>query len=351
MISVIIPAYNAAKKIVCCIESLLNQTYQDWELIIIDDGSTDNTLDVCQTFHDKRIQVYHKPNGGVSSARNTGLTYAKGEYIAFVDADDYLEPMYLEHLNQGSDYDLSITGFCYDKEPEKTNLLLELIDKSSIAKSLSDLIDSDQLCYPWGRMFKRSIIEQYHIRFNEKMRFAEDNVFNWEYLCHINSLRLDSTQKDYHKSSDEGGSGYNLSFEEMDYVDGQLFMLSQKLEKYYGIMLQLQTKQLMHVLFLKDMLSLTATQWLDYYKKYHPCGTKSDGLDFIMGTVYYMSLVGIAKEKQFLDKESGMKRLDAFLDCPLRLLIHSKIKTRFLIPFIKLHLFSLSGYIIDKLIK
>lgn len=127
-------------------------------------------------------------------------------------------------------------------------------------------------------------------------------------------------------------------------------MLSQKLESYYGIKLQLQTKQLMHVLFLKDMLSLTATYWFDYYRKYHPCGTKSEGLDFIMGAVYYMSLVGIAKEKQYLDKKLRMRRLDAFLDCPLRLLVYSKIKTRFLIPFIKFHLFSLSGYVIDKLI-
>ena len=220
-----------------------------------------------------------------------------------------------------------------------------------MGRELSKLINADQLCYPWGRLFKRSIIEQNHIRFNEKMRFAEDNVFNWEYLCHINSLRIDTTQKDYHKSSDEGGAGYNLSFEEMDYVDGQLFMLSQKLESYYGIKLQLQTKQLMHVLFLKDMLSLTATYWFDYYRKYHPCGTKSEGLDLIMGAVYYMSLVGIAKEKQYLDKKLRMRRLDAFLDCPLRLLVYSKIKTRFLIPFIKFHLFSLSGYVIDKFIK
>lgn len=351
MISVIIPAYNAAKTIVCCVESLLSQTYQDWELIIMDDGSTDNTLDVCQSFQDKRIQVYHKPNGGVSSARNYGMTYAKGEYIAFVDADDYLEPMYLEHLYQGSEYDLSITGFCYGNEPEKSKLSLKLTDKSSIANSLSDLINADQLCYPWGRLFKRSIIEQNHIRFNKKMRFAEDNVFNWEYLCHIDSLRIDSTQKDYHKSSDEGGSGYNLSFEEMDYVDGQLFTLSQKLERYYGIKLQLQTKQLMHVLFLQDMLSLTATQWFDYYKKYHTYGTKSEGYDFIMGTVYYMSLVSIAYEESFQDKILKMNKLGLFLDSPFRLLIYSKIKTRFLIPFIKLHLYKLSALAIAKLIK
>lgn len=351
MISVIIPAYNAARTIRRCIQSVLDQTYTEWEMIIVDDGSKDDTLDICQSYDDSRIRFLHKENGGVSSARNHGLKFAQGDYIAFIDSDDFIEADYLEHLSQGLDYDIVISGFCYENTPESSSFHLKLANREAVGRELSKLINADQLCYPWGRLFKRSIIETYHIRFDEAMRFAEDNVFNWEYLCHINSLRIDTTQKDYHKSSDEGGAGYNLSFEEMDYVDGQLFMLSQKLESYYGIKLQLQTKQLMHVLFLKDMLSLTATYWFDYYRKYHPCGTKSEGLDFIMGSVYYMSLVGIAKEKQYLDKKLRMRRLDAFLDCPLRLLVYSKIKTRFLIPFIKFHLFSLSGYVIDKLIK
>lgn len=351
MISVIIPAYNADRTIRRCIQSVLDQTYTEWEMIIVDDGSKDDTLDICQSYDDSRIRVLHKENGGVSSARNHGLKFAQGDYIAFIDSDDFIEADYLEHLSQGLDYDIVISGFCYENTPESSSFHLKLANREAVGRELSKLINADQLCYPWGRLFKRSIIETYHIRFDEAMRFAEDNVFNWEYLCHINSLRIDTTQKDYHKSSDEGGAGYNLSFEEMDYVDGQLFMLSQKLESYYGIKLQLQTKQLMHVLFLKDMLSLTATYWFDYYRKYHPCGTKSEGLDFIMGAVYYMSLVGIAKEKQYLDKKLRMRRLDAFLDCPLRLLVYSKIKTRFLIPFIKFHLFSLSGYVIDKLIK
>lgn len=351
MISVIIPAYDAVRTIRRCIQSVLDQTYTEWEMIIVDDGSKDDTLDICQSYDDSRIRVLHKENGGVSSARNHGLKFAQGDYIAFIDSDDFIEADYLEHLSQGLDYDIVISGFCYENTPESSSFHLKLANREAVGRELSKLINADQLCYPWGRLFKRSIIETYHIRFDEAMRFAEDNVFNWEYLCHINSLRIDTTQKDYHKSSDEGGAGYNLSFEEMDYVDGQLFMLSQKLESYYGIKLQLQTKQLMHVLFLKDMLSLTATYWFDYYRKYHPCGTKSEGLDFIMGAVYYMSLVGIAKEKQYLDKKLRMRRLDAFLDCPLRLLVYSKIKTRFLIPFIKFHLFSLSGYVIDKLIK
>lgn len=325
MISVIIPAYNAARTIRRCIQSVLDQTYTEWEMIIVDDGSKDDTLDICQSYDDSRIRVLHKENGGVSSARNHGLKFAQGDYIAFIDSDDFIEIDYLQHLSQGLGYDIVISGYCYENTPESSSFRLKLANREAVGCELSKLINADQLCYPWGRLFKRSIIETYHIRFDEAMRFAEDNVFNWEYLCHINSLRIDTTQKDYHKSSDEGGVGYNLSFEEMDYVDGQLFMLSQKLESYYGIKLQLQTKQLMHVLFLKDMLSLTATYWFDYYRKYHPCGTKSEGLDFIMGAVYYMSLVGIAKEKQYLDKKLRMRRLDAFLDCPLRLLVYEGV--------------------------
>lgn len=187
-----------------------------------------------------------------------------------------------------------------------------------------------------GRLFKRSIIELYHIRFDENMRFAEDNVFNWEYLCHIESLYIDTTHKDYHKSSDECGQGYNLSFEEMDYIDRRLFELSKKLEQRYKLQLKLDNKQLMHVLFLKDMLQLTASQWCEYYKKYHPQGTEKDGYDFVMRTIYYMSLIGFSKVKDKTAQRQMLARLNKFIDKPFTMLVNSSIKTRFLIPMIKI---------------
>ncbi len=181
------------------------------------------------------------------------------------------------------------------------------------------------------------------------MRFAEDNVFNWEFLCHAESIYIDSTQKDYHKSADEGESGYNLSFEEMEYVDSQLFKLANRLELYYNVPLNLGTKQLMHVLFLKDMLQLTASQWYEYYKKYHTKGTKSEGYSFIMQTIYYMTLAKISQTKDKSIKKQMLKQLDCFIDKPLTMLTSSSIKTRFLIPFVKMKLNGIVLKLINKM--
>ena len=91
-ISVIVPVYNAEKSLCRCIDSILTQTYQDFELLLIDDGSKDSSGAICDSYvaKDSRIKVFHKPNGGVSSARNLGIDNAQGEWLTFVDADDYL---------------------------------------------------------------------------------------------------------------------------------------------------------------------------------------------------------------------------------------------------------------------
>lgn len=351
MISVIVPAYNAEKTIGCCVKSILAQTYADFELILVDDGSKDATLDVCRSFDDSRIMVLHQENGGVSAARNKGLELAKGEYIAFVDSDDYIESDYLEKLSRGIGKDLAITGFCYDSKQESSSLVLSLSNKEEIGEHISTLINADQLCYPWGRLFKRFVIETFHIRFDESMRFAEDNVFNWEYLCHAESLYVDTTHKVYYKSSDEKGEGYGLSFEEIDYIDGRLFELSQKLEQHYQVPLRLDAKQLMHVLFLKDMLQLTASQWYEYYQKYHPNGTEKEGYSTIMETIYYMSLVDLARTESWRTKKEKLARLRYFLNHPVELMLSSKLKTRFLLPFIKLRLFKMSSWLVGRLMK
>ena len=96
-ISVIIPVYTAEKSLCRCIDSILTQTYQDFELLLIDDGSTDSSGAICDEYaeQDARIRVFHKENGGVSSARNVGLDNARGEWYAFVDSDDSVSPHYL----------------------------------------------------------------------------------------------------------------------------------------------------------------------------------------------------------------------------------------------------------------
>lgn len=117
MVSVIIPVYNGERTIKRCVNSVLAQSYKDFELILVDDGSTDGTSILLDSFDDSRVVVAHKVNGGVSSARNHGLDIAKGEYISFIDADDVVEENYLYNLMQGSDCDLSTTGFYYGNTP------------------------------------------------------------------------------------------------------------------------------------------------------------------------------------------------------------------------------------------
>lgn len=102
VVSIIVPGYNVEKYIITCLESIENQTYQNFEVIIIDDGSTDNTGNICDQFSkkDNRFKVWHTQNGGISKARNIGLEKAKGEYIVFIDSDDYVHKDYIKRLTE-----------------------------------------------------------------------------------------------------------------------------------------------------------------------------------------------------------------------------------------------------------
>ena len=152
-ISVIIPVYNCEKYLTQCIESVLNQTFQDFELILVDDGSHDSSPDICDNFRqkDERIQVIHKPNGGVSSARNEGIKVARGEYITFVDSDDYIEEEMMEYLyGQAQEHlaDIVVSG-----------LLMEYWDNGTIKETKvyriqnSKKYSAKELLEEWGQTF------------------------------------------------------------------------------------------------------------------------------------------------------------------------------------------------------
>ena len=116
MVSCIIPVYNTEKYLPRCIESVLAQTFVDWEMLLIDDGSTDASGSICDEYaaKDERIRVFHKENGGISSARNVGLNYAQGEWIFFVDSDDSLPKTSLESLlSRSSDANIIAGGFLF----------------------------------------------------------------------------------------------------------------------------------------------------------------------------------------------------------------------------------------------
>ena len=200
MISIIVPIYKAESFLSRCIESVFAQTYRNWELLLIDDGSPDKSGEICDEYalKDSRIRVFHKSNGGVSSARNPGLDNAEGEWISFLDSDDYLQPSFLEKLTgYYSTAELIISGskrFGY----EDTEYYIPQDKLYSKSEFVNGIFKRDPalnvifctISYPWGKILKRDIIIHHQLRFNESMKLSEDTCFMLEYLSHCTNIQM-----------------------------------------------------------------------------------------------------------------------------------------------------------------
>lgn len=162
-ISIIMPVYNKEKYIKKAIESILNQTFKDWEMLIIDDGSTDDSLAVCRIFEDPRIHVISTENSGVSHARNIGVDKAQGEYLTFVDGDDYLAADYLENLYI-EPYDMIIGGLTkVDKAGKVLASVVPELEKEHRMEKIAPCFYKEQLTtgiygFVAGKMVKRSLL-------------------------------------------------------------------------------------------------------------------------------------------------------------------------------------------------
>ena len=195
MISVIVPIYNAEISIKKCIESILNQTKKELEIILINDGSTDNTEEIIKTFKDKRIKYYKNKNQGIGKTRNFGIDKATGEYIMFLDSDDYMSNDECELLYKKSledDLDICICDFyrVYDDRKEETKLPNF---KSSSLKENPDIITEN--LNPWGKIFSKKLIKDNNIRFVENLKY-EDAPFVIEALC--NAKKIGKVNKPLH---------------------------------------------------------------------------------------------------------------------------------------------------------
>lgn len=198
-VSIIVPVYNSQSYLRKCIDSLLSQTYSDFEILLINDGSKDQSGYICDEYakKDNRIRVIHKANGGVSSARNRGLDEARGKYIMFCDGDDSVKPIYCEALvNLAKDYDdcLVIGGVTIlnDNRPERDMLCDEypLGETATLSnQAFCDLYvklnlhgNFQLLHMPTNKLFSRRIIEDYGLRFDPSIHYNEDIIFNLRYL-------------------------------------------------------------------------------------------------------------------------------------------------------------------------
>ena len=182
LISVIIPVYNVEKYIKRCLDSVINQTYKNLEIILVDDGTPDSSGAICDEYaeKDERIKVIHKENGGVSTARNAGLDIATGEYITFVDPDDYLSSdIYEKVILEFSENETDIICFSYtaiDDEGKNKSYIYDKKEVVGFDNLLFNMLLVDFNMSIWNKVYKRSVISDN--RFLENIKIAEDMYFN-----------------------------------------------------------------------------------------------------------------------------------------------------------------------------
>lgn len=188
-ISIIVPVYNAENYIDKCVDSILGQTFTDFELILIDDGSADHSPQLCDEYakRDNRIIVIHQKNAGVGAARNAGLDAARGEYVAFVDSDDWIDLSFLEKCMeniQRANCDVCIAGFYFVNEnvvkPRKLGQDIEFRSSCITPLQVKELLENVLISNIWGKLYRRCIIGQ--TRFDTSVNFGEDLRFCFELL-------------------------------------------------------------------------------------------------------------------------------------------------------------------------
>lgn len=198
-LSIIIPVYNAAAHIERCVNSILAQTFTDFEAIFVNDGSTDDAPDWIrkQSAKDARIVLVDKPNGGVSSARNMGISKAIGEWVTFLDSDDWLQPGYLQDLfsatQNESDVDFVVDGFQRVSDQGAvlyTEIFPAQLLKATDTAQIFNRLRLHDYGYCWAKMYRKSILDKRSDWFNVKLTLYEDTLFVFEYLLHCNKVQF-----------------------------------------------------------------------------------------------------------------------------------------------------------------
>lgn len=204
-ISIIVPVYKAEAYLHRCVDSILAQTFTEWEMILVDDGSPDRSGEICDEYalRDDRIKVFHKQNGGPSSSRNLGIEHAQGKYIWFVDSDDWIEHGALRRIFNVMDNSNADVCFFYLNPISNSEVQvpfdfksivgnnvdgIHYVGKQECAKAFVEIEMIGGMGWTWNKWFKKSIIDENHIRFDTRFAIQEDHLFTLSYLLHINHV-------------------------------------------------------------------------------------------------------------------------------------------------------------------
>lgn len=218
LISVVVPVYNAASTIEKCVVSIRNQSYRNLNIVLIDDGSADDSLNICRQLasSDSRIRVFHQENGGVSSARNHGIRKAHGRYICFIDSDDWVDPDYISilfsNMTRGGLSACNLTMYDGREDESWTKRM------SVVQAQISVLACEGMEGFPVNKMFDLSLIKEKHIFFSEEITICEDVLFSIHYLRFCYGSVSYAGKRPYHYvKTDHGATNSRFTFyEKMD---------------------------------------------------------------------------------------------------------------------------------------
>lgn len=237
LVSIIVPVYNAKKYLSRCIDSILGQSFTNFELLLINDGSQDNSGKICDGYaaNDNRVRVFHKENGGVSAARNYGMDNATGKYVCFVDADDWVDKDYLKQLLPNAEEEMVVCSIRYEGNTNK-NLCIsnKKRNKECIESTLHQMIDHMAICSPCCKIMRRDIIERDQIRFDTDVSAGEDMLFICDYFsAGIENIRTISLPLyHYYVVDNESLSHRIVDFETTEYI---LDCIKERIDKLSGV--------------------------------------------------------------------------------------------------------------------
>lgn len=255
MVSIIVPIYNSEKKLARCIESIINQTYRDIEILLIDDGSQDSSSAICQSYtsKDNRVKYFLKKNEGAASSRNYGLSRAVGDFVQFVDSDDYIDPMMTELMvrrqeSAGSDW--VICGMRAFTEYNSTYSQYENVDVcvQEFYKYIIKYLSKAILHSCCNKLYVKNKI---HSLMNSEYRWGEDFIFNIEYLKNVESITIVEDQLYHYDCSNESVTRSKYQ--------PQNFYIVQRYKHAYEVLNALyaskEVDSLLSALFIKEILS------------------------------------------------------------------------------------------------
>ena len=313
-ISIIIPIYNAEKYIKRCVSSVIDQSYNKLEILLVNDGSTDNSLNICEAFatKDNRINIISQDNGGVSKARNTGLRLAKGEYVIFLDSDDYMLPDMCKTMLDVLHSKQADCVICGIQEPEGGLWCPQRnIDYSTLEDFKRDFIyqlNTELLSPCWNKIFKRQLITNL---FNVDISFGEDLIFDLEYLNNCSRLSFITTPLVYHEKQVAGSLVTKTGLQRL-----------MDIEKIHQVIMQ----------FAEENISQ------DLHKKY------------IRDLTVYIRFIFLDKRNTFSDKKKILKKWiqGAYLNYMPVMNIKTCLSNRLLLLFLKYRCWSLANISVNR---